>query len=82
MRRKMYLFTIFHIFLLIAVRGFAQDSVHYTLRGQVLDGNGYPVEFATVSLTDTLQRAGAITAADGALACRLPRANIPFRFGA
>ena len=67
----MYLFTIFHIFLLIAVRGFAQDSVHYTLRGQVLDGNGYPVEFATVSLTDTLQRAGAITAADGAFSLQV-----------
>lgn len=47
------------------------QPVRHTLRGQVLDGNGYPVEFATVSLTDTLQRAGAITAADGAFSLQV-----------
>ena len=59
--------------LVLAGRVLAQDSTTVTLRGTVLDANGYPVEFATVSLADTVCKAGAITDAKGAFTMRIPR---------
>ena len=59
--------------LVLAGRALAQDSTTVTLRGTVLDANGYPVEFATVSLADTVCKAGAITDAKGAFTMRIPR---------
>ena len=61
------------ILLVLAGRVLAQDSATVTLRGTVLDANGYPVEFATVSLADTVCKAGAITDAKGAFTMRIPQ---------
>ena len=61
------------ILLVLTGRVLAQDSATVTLRGTVLDANGYPVEFATVSLADTVCKAGAITDAKGAFTMRIPR---------
>lgn len=61
------------ILLVLAGRVLAQDSATVTLRGTVLDANGYPVEFATVSLADTVYKAGAITDAKGTFTMRIPQ---------